>query len=510
VRSSRLLALAAAGALLLTACSGGKAVDTGSGGSSGGNGKNVLVAAVSAQPDQFDPHKTSAYPSFQVLENVYDTLVVPNAKDLKMEPSLATSWETSPDNLSWTFHLRDGVTFHDGSTFDAADVVYSYNRIIKEKLANSYRFATVKAVTAKDPKTVVITLTKPTPNLLALIGAFKGMAILPENAEKKMDLTKQADGTGPFQLVSSDASHTVLKAFPKYWGGKPKIDGVDFRYITEPAAALTALKNGEVQWTDNIPPQQIDSLKKDDSVHLESTASVDYWYMSMNYAHKPFDNPLVRKAIATAVDRDAVTKAAKFGAARANETAIPQGSFYYYDYKPFTPDVAKAKDLMKQSGVQTPLPMELMVTSEFPESVTAAQVIASELKPIGIDVKIDTLDFATWLDREAKGQMDAFMLSWLGNIDPADFYEQQHITGGSSNYQKYSNPKVDALLKAASTEVDQNKRKDLYDQAAKIIVDDVSYLYLYNPDVVQAWAPGLKGYQIRADRAINFEDVTLP
>ena len=106
--------------------------------------------------------------------------------------------------------------------------------------------------------------------------------------------------------------------------------------------------------------------------------------------------------------------------------------------------------------------------------------------------------------------MDAFMLSWLGNIDPADFYEQQHITGGSSNYQKYSNPKVDAVLKQGAVEVDQNKRKDLYDQAAKMIVDDVSYLYLYNPDVVQAWAPGLKGYQIRADRAINFENVTLP
>jgi peptide/nickel transport system substrate-binding protein len=303
----------------------------------------------------------------------------------------------------------------------------------------------------------------------------------------------------------------VLKAFDKYWGGKPKIKGVEFRYITEPAAALTALKNGEIQWTDNIPPQQIDALKKDKSVDLQSTASVDYWYMSMNYAHKPFDNPKVRQAIATAVDRDAVTKAATFGAAQPNETAIPQEDrSFYYDYKPFTPDVNKAKQLIQESGVKTPLSMELMVTDEYPQSVTAAQVIASELKPIGINVKIDTLDFATWLDREAKGNMDAFLLTWLGNIDPADFYEQQHITGGSSNYQKYSNPKVDALLKSASTEADQNKRKDLYDQAAKMIVDDVSYLYLYNPDVVQAWAPGLKGYKIRADRAINFEDVTLP
>jgi peptide/nickel transport system substrate-binding protein len=503
----RPLALPTAGALVLGACGGGGSVDTGGG---GGGGNNVLVAAVSAQPDQFDPHVTSAYPSFQVLENVYDTLVVPNAEDLTMEPSLATTWETSADDLTWTFTLRDGVTFHDGSDFDSADVVYSYNRIIDEDLANSSRFATVASVAAPDPQTVVITLKQPTPNLLALIGAFKGMAILPEGAADDLDLTTEANGTGPFKLDSSDASRTVLTPFDDYWGGKPSIDGVEFRYITEPAAALTALKNGEVQWTDNVPPQQVKSLGDDTDVELASTASVDYWYMSMNYARPPFDNPLVRRAIATAVDRAEVTEAARFEAARPNQTAIPEDSFFYYDYAPFDPDVNKARQLMQQADVSTPLTMGLMVTDEFPESVTAAQVIAGELEPIGITVDVEVLDFATWLDREDQGQFDAFMLSWLGNVDPADFYEQQHITDGSSNYQGYSNPEVDRLLTAASTEVDENARKGLYDQAAKLIVDDVSYLYLYNPDVVQAWVPGLTGYRIRADRAINFEEVELP
>jgi peptide/nickel transport system substrate-binding protein len=505
VRATRLLTVAAAGVLVLSACGSGSSVDTG-----GGGGDNVLVAAVSAQPDQLDPHVTSAYPAFQVLENVYDTLVVPNAEDLTMEPSLATEWQTSTDNLTWTFTLRDGVTFHDGSDFDSADVVYSYRRIIDEDLANSYRFANVASVDAPDPQHVVLTLTQPTPNLLALIGSFKGMAILPEGAADDLDLTTEANGTGPFTLDSTDATHTVLTAFDDYWGGKPAIDGVEFRYITEPAASLTALKNGEVQWTDNVPPQDIESLQNDDQVELASTASVDYWYMSMNYARAPFDNPLVRQAIATAVDRDEVTTAAKFGAARPNQTAIPEDSFFYTDYAPFDPDVDKAEQLLQQAGVTTPITMGLMVTDEFPESVTAAQVIASELEPIGINVEVETLDFATWLDREDQGDFDAFMLSWLGNIDPADFYEQQHITDGSSNYQGYSNPQVDQLLTQAATEVDQDARKALYDQAAKLIVDDVSYLYLYNPDVVQAWAPGLKGYQIRADRAINFEDVQLP
>jgi peptide/nickel transport system substrate-binding protein len=507
VRSTRLLALASVSSLALAACSGGgDSVDTGG----GGGGDNVLVAAVSAQPDQFDPHVTSAYPSFQVLENVYDTLVVPSAEDLTFEPSLAESWETSADGLTWTFTLREGVTFHDGSEFDSADVVYSYNRIIDEELSNSFRFQNVESVEADGPQTVVITLTRPTPNLLERIGSFKGMAILPENAAEDLDLTTEANGTGPFELESSDASSTVLTAYEDHWGGAPSVDGVEFRYITEPAAALTALQNGEVQWTDNVPPQQIESLGDDDSVELQTTPSVDYWYMSMNLAKPPFDNRDVRRAISFAIDREAVAEAAWFGAAQPNQTAIPEDSFFHTDYAPFEPDPEQARQLLAQAGVQTPLTMGLMVTDEFPETVTAAQVIASQLEPIGIEVDIETLDFATWLDRQGQGDFDAFYLGWLGNLDPAAYYQEQHQTDGPNNYQKYSNPEVDRLLQQGATETEPEARKAAYDEAAKLIVDDVSYLYLYNPDVVQAWAPDLSGYQIRADKAINFENVELP
>jgi ABC-type transport system substrate-binding protein len=508
VRANRFLPLAAAAALVLSACGGGgESVDTGGG---GGGGENTLVAAVSAEPDQFDPHVTNAYASFQVLENVYDTLVVPSAEDLTMQPSLAESWTTSPDGLTWTFTLRDGVTFHDGSEFDSADVVYSYRRIIDEDLANAYRFATVADVTAPDPRTVVLTVTRPTPNLLELIGSFKGMAILSENAADEFDLKTEANGTGPFRLESSDANGTVLTAFEDYWGGAPSIDGVEFRYIPEASSALTALRNGEVQWTDNVPPQNVEDLSSDEEVELGSVTSVEYFYMSMNYQVPPFDNRDVRRAIATAVDRDEVTQAARFGAAQTNETAIPEGSPWYLDYAPFTPDQDAARQLLEQAGVQTPITMGLMVTDEYPETVAAAQVIASQLEPIGIEVEIQEEDFATWLDRQSQGDFDAFMLSWIGNIDPADFYENQHLSSGGSNYQKYSSPQVDDLLTRAATEVDPAARKDLYDQAARIIVDDVSYLYLYNPDEVQAWVPGLTGYQVRADAAINFETVQLP
>ncbi|MEJ5914553.1 ABC transporter substrate-binding protein [Pseudokineococcus sp. 1T1Z-3] len=512
-RRAGALAATAAAALVLAACSGGgEGVDTGAGGGAGGGDGSggTLVAAVSAQPDQLDPHVTSAYASFQVLENVYDTLVVPSPEDLVMEPSLATGWETSEDGLTWTFTLREGVTFHDGSDLDAADVVYSFNRIIDEELNPSFRFADVASVEEGDGGTVVITLTQPTPNLLALIGSYKGLAILPEGAAEDYDLTTEAVGTGPFALESSDASGTVLAAYPDYWDGAPTVDGVEFRYITEPAAALTALQTGEVQWTDNVPPQQVEALESDDAVELATVESVDYWYFSMNYDVPPFDDPAVRRAIATAVDREAVAEAATFGAGQANQTAIPQGSFYASDYAPYPSDTEAAIAILEEAGVQTPIQMGLMVTDELPASVTAAQVVAAQLEPIGVEVSIQTEDFATWLDRQSQGDFDAFLLSWLGNIDPFDFYQSQHITDGASNYQGYSNPEVDALLEEAAVETDEDARKALYDEASAIIVDDASYVYLYNPDVVQAWAPGLSGYTIRADRAINFEQVELP
>jgi peptide/nickel transport system substrate-binding protein len=141
--------------------------------------------------------------------------------------------------------------------------------------------------------------------------------------------------------------------------------------------------------------------------------------------------------------------------------------------------------------------------------VTAAQIIADNLAPLGITVNIRTVDFATWLAEEGEGNFDAFMLSWLGNIDPDDFYYAQHHTGGGSNYQGYSNAEVDQLLDQARTETDTAARKDLYAQAATTIADEASYIYLYNPSVIQAWSPKLEGYTPRSDRAIRFRDVTL-
>lgn len=486
----------------LTACSTGSRVELGD--ESSGN----LVAAIAGEPDQLDPHKTTAYFSFEVLENVFDTLVAPDA-NLEMRPALAESWGVSPNQLVWTFHLRHGVAFHDGSPFTADDVVYSYRRIIDQKLANADKFSAVTNVSAVDPSTVRITLKQPTPNLLTNLGGFKGVAIVQRHNVESGQIATHPIGTGPFAFAGQKSGDAItLKANPTYWAGAPKISGVTFRFISEPSTALSALQAGEIDWTDSIPPQRVAALKDDDSITLATTPSNDYWYLALNEARPPWNDVRVRQAIAYAIDRDAIVQATSYGTAVANQLAIPKGNPWYTPYDTYRHDIEKAKSLLDEAGA-APKNLDMLVTTEYPETVTAAQIIADNLAPLGITVNIRTVDFATWLDEQNNGHFDMLMMGWLGNIDPDDFYYAQHHTDGSSNAQKFSNLEVDRLLDAGRVETNRNARADDYAKAATIIADQVSYLYLYNPSVIQAWTTRLSNYEARRDGAVRFSTATL-
>ena len=517
-RTTRWVPVVAAAALL-AACSTGEGVDLeGEDGASGEEttgteggedaGAGTLVAAIAGEPDQLDPHRTSSYFSFQVLENVFDTLVEPD-EHLEMQPALAESWEVSDDQLTWTFDLRDDVVWHDGSPFTAQDVVYSYTRIIDEELANAWRFAAVTEVSAPDDDTVVIEVSAPTPNLLPSIGGFKGMAIVQQENVESGDITTAPVGTGPFSLADYSTGESIeLVANPDWWGGAPEVAGVTFRFVPEPTTAIAELTAGGVHWTDNVPPQRVEQLSGDDALVVESAASNDYWYLAANQAREPFSDVRVRQAISYAIDRDAIAQVTQYGNATVNQLAIPETSGWYTEYDRYAHDPQRAQELLAEAGV-TDLEMDLMVTSEYPETVTAAQVIAAQLAEVGITVTPRELDFATWLAEQGEGSYDLLMLGWLGNIDPDDFYYAQHHSTGSFNFQGYSNAEVDALLDEARTETDDDARKALYDAAATQIADDASYVYLYNPDVVQAWVPEVTGYVARGDGAIRFRDVGL-
>jgi len=198
-----------------------------------------------------------------------------------MRPALAESWTVSPDQLAWTFHLRRGVTFHDGSPFTADDVVYS--RIIDEKLANADKLSAVSGITASDKSTVIITLKQPTPNLLTNLGGSRGLAIVQRRNVESGEIATHPVGTGPFAFQSQKSGDSItLEANPTYWAGAPKVSGVTFRFISEPSTALSALQAGEIDWTDSIPAQRVAQLKDDDSITLATTPSNDYGYLALN------------------------------------------------------------------------------------------------------------------------------------------------------------------------------------------------------------------------------------
>lgn len=501
-------ALGAAGFVLGTsACSTGQQVDVNRGG--GGDRGSVLTAAIAGEPDQLDPHKTTAYFSFQVLENVFDTLVEPD-ENLDMKPALAESWETSDDNLTWTFKLRSGVTWHDGSPFTSEDVVYSYRRIIDEKLGNAYRITAITAIEAPDPNTVVIRVSRPAANLLASLGGYKGMAIVNRANVESGEITRKPIGTGPFKVQNYAAGESIaLESNPDFWDGAPDLGGVTFRFISEGNTAQTALTNGEIQWTDSFEPQQLQPLQANDNITVGNVPSSDYWYITMNQKKEPWSKVEARQAVAYAIDRAAIVQAVSFGTAVQNQLAIPSESTWYVEYAPFTTDLNRSRDLLAQAGVRNTTPVTYMATSEYPETVTVGQLLADVLRPLGFEVRIETVDFATWLARQSAGEWDMLMLGWLGNIDPNDFYYNQHHSGGSNNHQGYSNPRVDALLDQGSAETDTGRRKDIYGEAAKIIADECSYIYLYNPAVLQAWRDEVTGYETRPDAAIRFRGTGL-
>lgn len=498
----RALVCAALSLLLLAGCTTGQRVDL-SQGTAG-----YLVAAIAGEPDQLDPHKTTAYFSFEVLENVFDTLVEPDA-DLNMQPALADSWRVSDDQLTWTFHMRPGVRWHDGSALTAADVVYSYRRVIRDKLAAVDKLAAIDTVIAPTPDTVVITVKHPAPNLLTNLGGFKGTAIVQRKNVESGEIATHPVGSGPFEFVGQRSGDSItLRANSSYWAGGPKLPGVTFRFISSASTALAALQAQEVDWTDSVPPQRVPQLKDDDAITLAVTPSNDYWYLALNQARSPWDDVRVRRAISFAIDRKSIAQVTSYGTATVNQLAIPPGNPWYVPYDGFRFDEAQARKLLTDAGVKSQK-IDMLVTTDFPGTVTAAQVVAANLKPLGLTVNIRTVDFATWLDEQNNGNFDLLMMGWLGNLDPDDFYYAQNHSRGVKNTQHFSDPQVDRLLDAGQIETDHAARFDDYARAATRIADQVGYLYLYNPSVIEAWTPRLRGFEARRDGAVRFRTAEL-
>lgn len=472
----------------------------------------TLVAAWAQDPVGLDPHVTSARSSIAILENVLDNLVTVNDES-EIVPALAESWEFSDDNLTLTFHLRDGVTFSNGRPLTADDVIYTYKRILDPETGsgNAYLLDGVADISATDERTVVFTLAAPNAVLLGNLASSKQLGIIAKESVEDGTINTQPIGTGPFVISDFQPGVKVmLTRNENYWQeGLPYLDAVDIRIIPDESVRRSALISGDVDWAISVPAQSVEELKARDDVIVDEVPAGAYWYIGVNTEREPLNNPQVRQALAYAVNRDNVAAAAAFGNAQTTEDPIPASSFWAFGYSPYEYNPEKAKELLAEAGYPDGFEMEIMPTTQYEESVRAAQVIQADLANIGVRATIRTLEWAEWLEEEGAGNYDTYVCSWNGGTDPEDYFYAQHKTGEVFNFTGYSNPKVDELLDEGRVTRDQTERKDIYAEVNKMIVDDAPYIYLYNPLEINVYKPYVEGYHARPDQDIRFTETWL-
>ena len=475
------------------------------------NSGGTLIAAWAQDPVGLDPHITSAYSSFQILENVLDTLVTLDAEQ-NVTPSLAESWSVSEDGLTWTFTLRQDVTFSNGRAFTADDVVFTFNRMLDPETGsgNAYLLAGVTDVSAADAYTVVLTLDAPNPSLLGKLGVNKAVGIIARESVEDGSINTQPIGTGPFMITDFQPGVKVmLEKNPEYWqDGLPYLDAIEARIITDESVRRSALVSGDVDWAISVPAQSVSELSARDDLVVDSVPAGAYWYIGVNTTRDPLSDAKVRQAISYAINREQIAEAAAFGNAEATQDPIPSSNAWNYGYAPYEYNPEKAKELLAEAGAEG-MSMEIMPTTQYEESIRVAQVLQAQLSAVGINATIRTLEWAEWLEEEGAGNYDTYVCSWNGLVDPDDFFYAQHKTGEVFNFTGYSNPSVDELLQQGRTAQDRGEREGIYAEINRVIVDEAPYVYLYNPLNINVYQTYVKGYQARADQAIRFVETYL-
>jgi len=471
----------------------------------------TLVAAW-ANPVGLDPHATSAYYSYQTLQQVLETLVDFD-NDQNLVPKLAESWTVSDDGLTYTFNLRSDVQFSNGRGFTADDVKYTYDRLLDPDTAsgNAWRLGAIDSIEVVDDYTVVFNLNTVNTGFLGKLASGSPVGIIARESVEDGTIDTAPVGTGPFKITDYQPGTVVmLERNEFYWGTDangtqlPYLDALELRIIPDDSVKRSALVSGDVDWTITVPPQALEELDARDDVVVDRSAAPAYWYIGVNTERAPLDDVRVRQAISYAIDRGQITEAATFGTGVPTQDPIPSVSAWAFDYAPYEQNLAQAQALLEEAGVADGFDMLIMPTTEYEESIRAAQVIQAQLAPLGINVTLDTREWADWLDTQGQGNYDTFVCSWNVLLDPDDFFYAQHKTGEVFNFTGYTNPTVDDLLDRGRQETEFADRYAIYEQINREIVNDAVYIYLYNPGNIQAYAANVNGYTARGDQTIRF------
>jgi peptide/nickel transport system substrate-binding protein len=463
---------------------------------------DALVMGMVLEPPHLDPTAGAAGAIDEVVyANVFEGLTR-IGPDGAVRPGLAERWEVSADGLTYTFHLRPGVTFHDGTAFTAGDAVFSLTRAMAEDSVNAQKglFAAIQTVEAADDRTLVVTLSRPEGRLLFNLGWGDAVMVAPESADTN---TVNPIGTGPFRFVEwVQGDRVELAANPDYWGAAPALARATFRFISDPAAALAAMMAGDADAFANFPaPEGLEALKADPRFSVVIGSTEGETILALNHRRPPLDDLRVRRAISHAIDRAALIDGAMFG------HGTPIGSHFaphhpaYVDLTgmyPHDPEAARA--LLAEAGIE---PGALSLTLHLPPPSYArrsGEIIAAQLGDVGINVEIIPVEWAQWLEQVFRGH--DFDMTIVSHTEPLDI----DIYARDDYYFGYDNPDFDALIERLQTTVDPDARADLYRRAQTILAEDAVNGFLFQLPKQGVWDARLDG--LWHDSPVQANDLT--
>jgi ABC-type transport system substrate-binding protein len=460
----------------------------------------TLTYGMVTEVASLDPHVYSGS-SWKVINHaLYSSLLGFDASG-KIVPALAEKWEVSADAKTYTFTLRSGVTFHKGQKLAAQDVKYSFDRILDAAtgatLRGNLQGLTVDAV---DDRTVRMTLAEPDTGFLNIVALPEAAIVSAEWMKGSPNVKAEANGTGPFVLAEYEPKvRALVKRNPSYYvKDQPRLDQVVFRMISNGDARVNALRTGATDMIEFVPWKDIDILKQLPGIEVQSAggAFMNLW---LNSSKPPFNNPKVRQALNYAVDREAISKAAYFGHGTPL-SGPPNGGdtpFFNEDLaKAYSYDPAKAKALMAEAGFANGFETEMIVYQGLTIYTTTAQILQSNLKDIGINVKIKLSEWANVVEAKDKGQYEVMIWGVSVKLPGPDAYAY-YFSSDSTYWAKpigYADRDLDRILRQARSTVDEGQRKALYRSAEERIVQTSPWVFINWRDQAQAYRSKIKGY----------------
>lgn len=500
-RSAFVVLTAALSVASLVGCTAGATADGDTGGT------EILTVAASAAVTTWDPI-TSFSTEALYLGNLYEPLLWKNAEgaDEEFSPAIAESWETSEDGLTWTFHIRSGVTFHDGEALDADAVVASIEAA-RERAGASFIWAPLDTIEATDESTVVMHLKYSAPMDLVAASTYGAWIVSPKAleaaaADEQYFEAGIAAGTGPYMLDEySPGEKVVLTAYEDYWSDEPYYDIVDIAITPDAVTAQQMLTAGEVDFSTSIPLENVESVAEQTGAEIRTANSPFNFVAMLNTTKPPLDDPLVRQALSYAVPYQDIIDVSALGYGTQSRTVVPKGIFPYSEDVPqYTQDLDKARDLLAQAGHADGFTLELTYASENPTETRFVPLIKDAFAQIGVEVNVTAMLFnQQWeaAKADASTAQDIFVLYYWPTYSDAGSDNLYSLFRSSEepnfNLSYWNNPEYDALIDAAGelTGSDREAAQATYEEAMQLLYDQAPALYLFDPQAVTVGPAGL-------------------